>query len=117
MADDNNRITVDRDATGEKEAREQFANPDERREQGRRTHELSLLQARMGPIGKLIGSSDVALTIAFVVLVLCFACLLSAGFASIWRPGAYAAISGDIYKIVLAVIGYVIGKAHGSKTE
>jgi hypothetical protein len=77
-----------------------------------RTHELALIQARMGPIGRLIGSEDTALTISFVVLVLCFMLLAISAIASIWNATVLTALSNDLFKVILAIAGYIFGKLH-----
>ncbi len=81
-----------------------------------RNHELALLKTRMGPIGRLIGSEDTALTISFVVIVMCFAVLAMASFASIWNSTVLTAVGSDLFKVILAVAGYIFGKLHSKSS-
>ena len=108
------------DAIGKgKEVAAQKSSPDERDRaevsdlRSVRDHELALLRARRGPIGQIIGSDDPALTISFFVLAFSFALLAVSAVASIWNSSILTTLANDLFKVILAIVGYIFGKLHG----
>jgi hypothetical protein len=102
-------LSLDKNPSGSSES-EQFATPDERGDVRAKTHAIELLKQQQGPIGRLIGCADSALTIAFVLLILGGAAILASSFAMIWHPVEGAAVFEKLITFELTVAGYVMGK-------
>ncbi len=82
-----------------------------------RDHELAIMRTRMGPIGRLVGSEDTALTISFFVLTMCFGLLVLATVVSVWNASVLAAVGSDLFKVILTVAGYIFGKLQSRNTR
>lgn len=70
MTKTNSTLELAPNPTAANEAKD-FSSPDEKADARAKNHEIELLRVQMGPIGKLIGSTDSSKTIAFVAVVSC----------------------------------------------
>lgn len=93
-----------------KEESDAFSSPDERADTRNKNHELELLRQQQGPIGRLIGCSDSALTIAFVLLGIGAVVILAAAVGMIWFPAEFGSILEKMITFELTIAGYVMGK-------
>lgn len=102
-------LELDRSPTPAEEA-DEFSSPNDRADVRNKSHELDVLAKQQGPIGGLIGCSDSALTIAFVLLGLGFLGIIGAGVGAAWRPDVFGVIVERLITFELTVAGYVMGK-------
>lgn len=89
---------------------EEFSTADEKKAIRENSHQLEILRQEQGPIGKLIGCSDSALTIAFSLLVLGGVAILGTGIGLAVNPSAFAGIMEKLITFELTIAGYVMGK-------
>ena len=111
MNQNNDQLTLDRAPTPTAESQD-FQNPDEKSEERARAHHLAVLQHEQGSIGKLIGSNDTSLTIAFVVIVVSGFSLFFSLIGLIWVP-AFAELAKLSFTALMTVAGYVFGLKSG----
>lgn len=106
-------LKVEQNPTPRDEARE-FENPDERAKAAARGHELALLKAKTGWIGRLTGSTNESMNTGLLLLLICLALL---GFSIIVNaegiPG-FSGITDNLFKLVLTLAGYVFGTGRNS---
>lgn len=107
--DEPERIDVDRDPTAEEEARETFQNPDERIQAQRNSHELKMLQARKGFIGKATGSANESLNSAMFMISLFVLVLLIVICIHFFSDSDVAFMFDSLVGIIATVIGYTLG--------
>jgi len=96
-------IKVDPNPTPQAEA-EQFENPDERARAPANAHELAVLSAKKGWIGRITGSTNEDMNTGLLVLLIS---LLLWGGSMIIKVDASA--SDNLFKFILTVAGYVFG--------
>ena len=70
MMDEKRTLDLQANPTPKSEI-EDFSTLDEKADVRAKNHEIAILQAKMGPIGKLIGSTDSSKTIAFLAVAFC----------------------------------------------
>ncbi|MGH6845599.1 MAG: hypothetical protein ACRECU_12975, partial [Methylocella sp.] len=107
-------LKIDQNPTPKDEARD-FENPDERMRDKVNAHELALLTARRGLVGKLTGSTNEALNTGLMVLIVS---LILFGFAMLGtyiNASGFNTITDDLFKLVLTVAGYVFGTHTANK--
>lgn len=109
----NPSLELDRNPTPKNES-EDFSTPDERADARNKNHELDLLRHEQGPIGWLIGCSDSALTIAFILLTLGALGILGTSIGMVWYPEAFSGIVDKLITFELTIAGYVMGKKTSS---
>jgi hypothetical protein len=101
-------IEVDPTPTPEEEA-EDFQNPDER---AKYDHELNLIKAQKGWVGVFTGSTDERMNTGVFIL---FLLLLALGASEYWR--ARDGMSDNLIKVIVGVIGYIVGTASSNKKK
>lgn len=109
------QLQLDPNPTPKAESQD-FSNPDDIRRGQEHAHELALLERNQGHIGKLIGSSDANLTIAFCIIgiagIACLGCLLG----MIWQPAIFLDALKFFGTVMMTVAGFVFGvKYSGDK--
>lgn len=87
-----------------------FSTPDERADERNKNHELEILKAEKGPIGRLIGSSDSSLNVAFILLAIGAVAILGTLLAEGIVPGTYQGYFDKLVTFELTIAGYVMGK-------
>ena len=102
-------IDLGRDPTPSQEA-EDFSTADERADQRNKSHELDVLRQQQGPIGRLIGCSDSALTIAAVLLVFGAIAIVATFIGLMMNPEPFSGVLDKLITFELTVAGYVMGK-------
>jgi uncharacterized membrane protein (UPF0136 family) len=74
-----------------------------------RPHELALLAAKGGLVGRLTGSTNESLNTGFLVLIISLI-LFAGSMAGTYVDAAkFSIITDDLFKLVLTVAGYVFG--------
>ena len=116
MATKDNQLELEKNPTGSTEASEQFSTPDEKADLRAKTHELAVLNAQMGPLGKLIGSTDSSRTISFcAIIVLLIFMLIVFGIASWTGKGEVGESSLTVISLLGSMVTACIGYIFGSK--
>lgn len=87
-----------------------FSTEDERADARNKSHQIALLRQEQGPIGSLIGCSDSALTIAFVLLGLGAIGIVATAIGTAYNAAAFGGIVDKLITFELTVAGYVMGK-------
>lgn len=77
---------------------------------GNKNHEKALLRQEQGAIGALIGCSDSALTITFVLLGLGALGILGAAIGLAHNASAFEGVAEKLITFELTVAGYVMGR-------
>lgn len=109
MAETESRLDLAENPTASGEA-DDFSTPDERKDTREKNHEIALLRQEQGPIGRLIGCSDSALTIAFILLALGAIGILASAIGVAYSPDAFEGIVEKLITFELTIAGYVMGK-------
>lgn len=102
-------VELDRTPSAIEES-EAFSTADERADIRNKHHELELLKHKQGIVGRLVGSSDANLTIAFVLLFLGAVGIVSCAIGMLWQPGLYESMINKLITAELTIAGYVMGK-------
>lgn len=101
-------IEIPEDVTPEDEAGD-FETPDEKRLRMQNDHELNVIAAKKGWIGKFTGSTNEANNNGIFILLISLFLLALFGLADIVKNGAISQITDNFFKLVSAIVGYVIG--------
>ncbi|MDP9569649.1 UNVERIFIED_ORG: hypothetical protein J2W66_000109 [Agrobacterium larrymoorei] len=108
MGKEEPQLQLDPNPTPKAESQD-FSNPDDIRRGQDYAHQLALLDRNQGYIGKLIGSSDSNLTIAFCIIgiagLTCLGCLVG----MIWQPEIFSDALKFFGTVIMTVAGYVFG--------
>ena len=112
MANNQPKLDLEKSPSPADEAGD-FSTPDEKADVREKNHELEILKAKMGPIGRLIGSTDSSRTIAFVAVAMCLIFMICVFFK------AYDPVTGMpdhafnlvslLGSIVTGCIGFIFG--------
>lgn len=109
MANNKHKLDLEESPTPSGEA-DDFSTEDERADARNKNHEIALLRQEQGPIGALIGCSDSALTIAFVLLGLGAVGILGTAVGLAYNASAFGGVIEKLITFELTVAGYVMGK-------
>ena len=112
------RITIEKDPTPEKEAG-QFQGKDETRTQQRNTHALNLLNAKKGYIDHIVGvinpSMNIALLLCAPILVIILALIILVAVHD--KPERFSVLLDHAFRIFTLIIGVGIGAASARSKE
>lgn len=118
MATKDKQLELEKNPTGGGEADEQFSTSDEKADQRAKNHEVKLLELQMGPLGKLIGSTDSSRTIAFLAIFLCFLlCAVIFCLAFDKTKGEIGDSAFQLLSLILSIVTGCIGFIFGSKPK
>jgi hypothetical protein len=109
-------LELERNPSPKEEAKD-FQNPDERMAAARNAHELALINARRGYVGKITGSTNDAMNTGTFILLICFVFLGISMIGLYIRPEAFGAIVDNLFKAILTVAGYVFGTKIAAKSD
>lgn len=119
MATKDNQLNLSKKPTGDGEADEQFSTADEKADLRAKKHELAVLNAQMGPLGRLIGSVDSSRTIAFCAIITILVFMLIAFIVAYWVGNGEIGESGLtvislLGSMVTGCIGYIFGSSESN---
>jgi len=119
MATKDKQLELENNPTADLEADQQFSTADEKADLRAKSHELAVLNAQMGPIGRLIGSTDSSRTIAFCAIIIILVFILIAFIIAYWVGDGEIGESGLtvislLGSMVTACIGYIFGSGHNT---
>ncbi|MGH1454845.1 MAG: hypothetical protein ACRBBV_16895 [Paracoccaceae bacterium] len=112
-----NKLDLGQNPTPADEA-DDFSSPDERADARSKNHEIELLKVQMGPIGKLIGSTDSSKTIAFVAVGLCLISMIiifCVAFDA--KSGTISDGPSNILSLLASIVTGCIGFIFGTKQD
>ena len=107
-------LKLDKNPTPKDEARD-FQNPDERLKAADYAHEIALIAHRKGTIGRLTGSTNEAMNTGTFILIMCLVLLAGSMVGIGFNPTAFGPVTDNLFKVVLAVAGYIFGTKNASK--
>jgi hypothetical protein len=108
METDEPQLRIDPNPSPKDEARD-FQNSDERRLAATHSHELAMIDARRGLIGRLTGSTNDSMNTGLFILVCGLLLLAGSMVGGLFRPEAFSGTTDNLFKFVLTVSGYVFG--------
>jgi uncharacterized MAPEG superfamily protein len=100
-----------------KEEAKDFQNADERMAAAHNAHELAILNAKRGFVGKVTGSTNDAMNTGTFILIICFIFLGLSMIGLCAKPESFGSITDNIFKAILAVSGYVFGTKTTSNSD
>ena len=112
--DGKNTLNVEPNPSPKAESHD-FSNADDRRRGQDYAHELALVDREQGPLGRLIGSKDSSLTIAFIVIAIAGVCIVGSLFGMVWHPEMFLDAVKFFGTVMLTVAGYVFGVTKDNK--
>lgn len=121
---DNPQLDLDRDPTPAAESGA-FLNPDEKADERAKSHEIELrnialaeMQAQMGPIGKLIGSTESSKTIAFITALVCLLFMLLVFLMAFnQETGTISDTVWNLLSLLASIVTGCVGFVFGSKGD
>ena len=114
---DSNQLDLAQNPTGGSEA-EAFSTSDERADARSKNHEIELMKVQMGPIGKLIGSTDSSKTIAFVAVGMCLVAMIVVFCVAFNREtGTISDGPANILSLLASIVTGCIGFIFGTKQD
>ncbi|MGX5718568.1 hypothetical protein [Shinella zoogloeoides] len=116
MSHDETTLQLDPNPTPKAESQE-FSNPDEIRRGQDYAHQLALIDRNQGSIGRLIGSTESNLTIAFAVIVVAGLCCVGCLIGMAWQPDVFLDAMKFFGTTILTVAGYVFGVKSSSSNQ
>ena len=102
MVEETQQLKLDQNPSPKAEAK-QFQNADER------AHQIALIVAKKGVVGKLTGSTNDAMNTGTLILIICLFLWGASMVGVCFKADAFSPISDNVFKAVLAVAGYVFG--------
>ncbi|MEP5729773.1 MAG: hypothetical protein ABJL67_10385 [Sulfitobacter sp.] len=112
-----NKLDLDQNPTPDEEAND-FSSPDERADTRSKNHEIELLKVQMGPIGKLIGSTDSSKTIAFVAVGMCLVAMIIVFCVAFNKEaGTIADGPSNVLSLLASIVTGCIGFIFGTKQD
>jgi hypothetical protein len=107
-------LQLDQNPSPKDEARD-FQNTDEKLIAANHAHEIAILNAKRGAIGKLTGSSNDAMNTGLLILIICLVLLALSMIGDCIKPEPFSSITDNLFKVVLTVAGYVFGTHNAAK--
>jgi hypothetical protein len=114
MATDDTQLQLDPNPTPKAESQD-FSNSDDIRRGQEYAHQLALLDRNQGYLGKLIGSSETTLTIAFTVIIICVLCCIGCLVGMVWQPPIFLEALKFFGTVIATFGGYVFGVKSSDK--
>jgi hypothetical protein len=113
---ENQRLELDRNPSPKDEAKD-FQNADETLLSKNHAHELAMIKAKLGIVGKITGSTNDAMNTGLFIFICCTGLLVGSGVGGFFRPDAFSAITDTLLKLFPAIVGYVIGTKVAGKEK